>query len=339
MKRLYIIGNGFDRYHHLETGYDSFALFLYKNYHDLYDNLIENYGLDEIDENDPKNLKDIRWAHFEQTLAELNFEDILENNRDLEANPYSPDFRDSDWNTFQVEMEMLVEKLTKELFSAFKDFILNVKFPAIIQSEKLHLNLNSSYLTFNYTDTLEQYYNILQDRILYIHKKAKEPNDTLVLGHGVNPANFNLEEPEPPTGLSIEELENWEQQNADRYNVSFESAKEEILTYFSKSFKKTATIISDNKIFFDNINHFDEVIVLGHSLADVDLPYFIKVIDAIRSKKTRWFVSFRGLERDCSHKQTLISLGLRSSQITLIRIEYLRNDLWHRTIFCLIQVI
>ena len=81
--------------------------------------------------------------------------------------------------------------------------------------------------------------------------------------------------------------------------MSFEQGKAELLSYFTESFKKTDSIIIANTPFFDSISKYDEVYVLGHSIGDVDMPYFKKVIDSVGSRKTRWFISYRGKKKEC----------------------------------------
>ena len=46
--KLYIIGNGFDLYHNLNTSYRSFGLFLKSKYPVIYDRLIEYYGFSDL---------------------------------------------------------------------------------------------------------------------------------------------------------------------------------------------------------------------------------------------------------------------------------------------------
>jgi hypothetical protein len=48
MKTLYIIGNGFDIHHNLDTRYQSFANYLAENNSDVYDLLLNYYGLPDI---------------------------------------------------------------------------------------------------------------------------------------------------------------------------------------------------------------------------------------------------------------------------------------------------
>ena len=48
MKTLYVIGNGFDIYHNLDTRYQSFANYLAENYDEIYELLLQYYALPDI---------------------------------------------------------------------------------------------------------------------------------------------------------------------------------------------------------------------------------------------------------------------------------------------------
>jgi hypothetical protein len=49
--------------------------------------------------------------------------------------------------------------------------------------------------------------------------------------------------------------------------------------FFNKTIKDTAYIIKKHKSFFDSssLNQFDKIIIIGHSLSEIDLPYFEKI--------------------------------------------------------------
>jgi len=225
--KLYIIGNGFDIYHGLDTKYQTFGLFLKNNHITIYDHLIEYYGFSDLD------INDALWAEFENSLALLDSDTVLEAYSDSVARPSSPDFRDRDWNTFAIDIEMIVEELTVKLFKAFREFILNVEYPNYLSVRNLPLDKNALYLTFNYTDTLERYYGIPRENILHIHGKASSKGNVFILGHGIDPQSFESEDPKPPKGLSDEEHEQWLEHMADSYDHSYELGKNELLKYFS----------------------------------------------------------------------------------------------------------
>jgi len=320
MSKLVIVGNGFDIYHGLDTRYISFARFLKENYSTIYENLLELYGFSDIDDSSDDEL----WAEFEYSLSLLDGETVLENNSDYVARPSSEGFRDRDWGAMAIEIEMLVEELTDNLFKAFKEFILQVKFPSVdeLSVNKLKLSPEDLYLTFNYTNTLERYYKIPQNKIIYIHGKADEPKSKLLLGHGIDPENFAEKKVEPPKGLTDEEYDEWQEHMADSYDHSYELGKSALLEYFSKSFKETSKVIDDNQHFFDDLEAIKNIIVLGHSLSDVDIPYFAKLLSSVDSEVV-WYATYYGNHEKDNHRNTLKQLGIQEKSIRLIEM----NDL------------
>lgn len=61
MKKLYIIGNGFDIHHGLNTSYQAFAFFLQDNYSKIHDYLVEDYGLPYLDRDNEQDKRDPLW--------------------------------------------------------------------------------------------------------------------------------------------------------------------------------------------------------------------------------------------------------------------------------------
>jgi hypothetical protein len=144
---LYIIGNGFDLHHKLDTRYKSFGLYLKEHYGSIYDQLLEYFGLPHIDENDEK--IDPLWSNFERSLSLLNVDMVYDAYSGSLANPSAPDFRDRDWNTFAIDMEMVVDSLTKNLIKAFHEFILKVDYTVIPRDKRLPLDSQALFLSFN----------------------------------------------------------------------------------------------------------------------------------------------------------------------------------------------
>jgi hypothetical protein len=319
IKKLYIVGNGFDMHHGLFTSYARFALFLQKNYSDLYEYFINYYYLTDLDPDDEDSLKDKLWAEFEKALADLDYQTVLDDHSDLAANPGAEDFRDRDWHSYQIEMEGIVDDLTKHLFKAFKQFILAVNFPKNVDHKKVKLDPDALFISFNYTDTLEHYYSIPENQILYIHNKAKDPNSVLVLGHGISPDHFKETDPQPPEGLTDEEYQEWRDRMADEYDYSFESAKQQILSYFDDSFKNTGKVIADHKEFFDKLNDVEEIITLGHSLSDVDLPYLAHIA-SLNNHKANWKASYHSDTEVEERKAALMKIGIPEKKINVFQI-------------------
>lgn len=319
MKTLYIIGNGFDIHHGLDTRYQSFAKYLEESNSELYDLLLTYYGLPDITDPDITDYEYGLWSQFEEALADLDYSSVLDDNSDWAANPSAEDFKDREWHQYQHQMELIIKDLTINLIGEFNNFILKADYVSIPESALVEIEGDSQLLNFNYTGTLSEAYGIEDERITYIHKKAAAEESRIILGHGTDPANFEPEEEAPPAGLSEEELFEWEQDQADQYDYSYESAREEILSYYTKAFKNTAEIIRENRKFFSNLSDIEKVIVLGHSMSKVDLKYFEEIKSKLKANAV-WNVSYFGEAEKDGHKKTIALLGIDQENIVQMKI-------------------
>jgi hypothetical protein len=316
---LYIIGNGFDRHHSMKTLYSDFGLFLQKNNSLVYDYLIKYLYMNELDEEDEDTLKDPLWKNLEEGFTRLEVSEILDEHSDYAPNFGSDDFSDHEYHAMQQEVDVIKEGLTIRLKDEFEKFILSVTYPSKEDVKLLNLNRESKFLNFNYTDSLEKYYNVSNEDIFHIHGKASN-GDKLKLGHGFNPNSFRPEEPKPSVGATEEELDQWHEYMSDQYDYAYESAKESLFEYFTDSLKATDEIIGENLDFFESLGKIEKVIVLGHSLAEVDHPYFKKILDSI-DKNAQWEVSFFGNDEKVSHENQLKIIGLKDEQFKLFEFK------------------
>ena len=60
------------------------------------------------------------------------------------------------------------------------------------------------------------------------------------------------------------------------------STFDRVSKYFNTTLKRTSNIIYENTEFFNSLSNVDEVIIIGHSLNKVDMPYFEKVLKSVR---------------------------------------------------------
>jgi hypothetical protein len=330
MRNLYIIGNGFDLYHGLDTKYQSFAKYLAEKDNEVYELFLTYYGLPDLSNAQITDEEYAAWATFELALADLDYKQILDDYSDSIANPAANNFKDRDWHTYQIEMEMIIEKLTEKLISNFNNFILNLKYPKNIDDKKIKILPQSLLLNFNYTNSIEKLYGISDTSICYIHNKAKQNDSNIILGHGTDPTNFIENDPEPPNNLNEEELELWREAMADQHDYSYESAKSEILSYYTKAFKNTENIINQNADLFNKLSNIENVYVLGHSISEVDIKYFEKVFETIK-KDAKWLVTYYSDYEKQKHLITLTTLGIKQHNLTQIKMEDL-NKLAHNRI-------
>ncbi|PZR29214.1 MAG: hypothetical protein DI535_03820 [Citrobacter freundii] len=325
MKTLYVIGNGFDIYHGLNTRYQIFALYLAEHHHEIYELLLQYYPLADLTDPDHTPADYGLWWRFEAALADLDYREVLEDNSDYAASPGTGEWRDSQWHEYQIQMELIINKLTRDLIRAFVGFILSVDYKVAQTNPPLKFDQHSHFLNFNYTETLQRFYGLQDDRITYIHDKAAQVDSPIVLGHGTDPEKFREPEEREREGLTEEQLEYWREKKSDEWDFSTNAAKEEILGYYGRAFKNCERIVEEKEDFFSSLEDVEKVVVLGHSLSEVDIKYFQK-LKAVVGENVQWQVSWYMDADKESHTQALLGLGVPLDRIELIRIEDLRED-------------
>lgn len=283
MSVLYIIGNGFDLYHQLNTRYTDFASYLEVQNQRILDDFNQYYYMVNNQE---------LWADFEANLSNLDTELVLDELSDYLPGSFGGDFQDRDRYAYQIEIEMLVARLTTEMKDEFKKFIVNACNVNLNPKNNIRFITNSRFISFNYSDTLEKVYKISRAEILYIHGSAFA-NDSIILGHGVDLSKFtnDVVEAAPPEDLTEEELEMWYQEMSDKFDYEYELGVTEVNSYLAASFKNSAEIINENKGYFASLHGIDTVVILGHSMSDVDMPYFAEISKHIK-KNSYWLVSY-----------------------------------------------
>jgi hypothetical protein len=219
-------------------------------------------------------------------------------------------------------MELIIEKLTKRLISVFNSFILETKYPSSIDDRKLKIIPESQFLNFNYTSTLEQYYEVDNNRVCYIHEKSVESDCKIILGHGTDPSNFEVKDPEPPEGLSDEELYEWRENMSDQYDFSYQSAKDEILSYYTKAFKNALSIIDKNTKFFESLTEVENIYVLGHSISSIDIKYF-EAVSKHAINGAKWHVTYYSDYEKQRHLAALTEIGIKSENLIQLKMNEL----------------
>lgn len=290
MANLVVLGNGFDIAHGLNTRYSCFMSYLSQyekepRYYECEGLDCSNYKFayrDSISERDELKHKFCEelckyipeydlWNEFEAALGILDYEEIKENNSEYLIGYGDDNWKDSANHDYQL---MVGEdlKFSKQISYYFSEWIkiFNTHTYKMVSS-KIICNDNI-FINFNYTDTLEKTYGIEDSKILYIHGKALR-NDKLIVGHCDNSyfcrgRNFNED-------MDFRECE----------------AEEEIRNYFKSTYKDTKKIITKNLPFFESLSSIEEIYILGHSLSEIDIEYFVK-IKKIVVPDCKWIISY-----------------------------------------------
>ncbi len=304
-RNLFIIGNGFDLWHGLQTKYSDFARFLKTNSSDAFDACNKFLGY--------SSKQNAIWGDFEESLGSFSPERLIE-----ECNNYFNDDNPHRSGEASWEAKKYVDLIAKNTFQAFQVFITSLQYPSDIRGVELSIiQKDALYLNFNYTDTLERFYKIPTMQICHIHGT----NEDIQIGHGVHPSDVessNLHSVKP-VNMSPEQEEHWIEQMNDEYSLSFDLACIEVDQYWTQLFKDVESNIRSNQDFFDRCTDMRSITVMGHSLSAVDIPYFKEIKHRV-SVGALWNVSYRRDGDDRKMKNTLLSLGIAEEKISFFKL-------------------
>ena len=206
-RHLYIIGNGFDRYHGAESSYADFRKYLLHHNVNVIKSLefffgprslrntVERYSEFRWYTEDFKHLRikapETKWAKlylwqdFERYLGSLNREklfDMLE----LSLPRTKHQERQFDYRHYQKAISNILAKIdlcTFEMRYQFHKWIKTLHYAKGYKTKLLDVDPNANFLSFNYTTFLEDVYGVPSANIKYIHGCKKDKYGCLVLGH------------------------------------------------------------------------------------------------------------------------------------------------------------
>ena len=308
---LYIIGNGFDLMHCVQSSYYSFRDSLSKN-SPLRSALESFWNPDDI------------WADFENALAKFNAKAMssafmLDNYLDL-YDVYDGDSGAAEFYMAAEEAANPIVTVADELPRRFRMWVESLRVGTDdrpLQS----LFREGKILCFNYTEFVESLYGIPEEQVCYIHgcrrRKKNKPAEELILGHqpGASDSTFDYDD----------EIPKWVKQPYKRYLI--ESAQETALQIISDYdeilTKHSFEIIAKHHKFFDELGGINEIVVIGHSLSQVDWDYFDAVCSGLKDKNAvHWYFGCHGL-RDLQNIEKLIE-KLDLSAVSIFRTDTIR---------------
>lgn len=294
--KLYIIGNGFDRAHKLPTQYWDFRKFLIENDPYFLSSFEENYDIYQGMNDDEK--RKILWNKLEMNLANIREDIIIEDAKHIEMSLESGDIgiEDTLYDYFKNEFNYIddLEKYIKQWVETIKINDINRR------TTKFDSFNNDIFVTFNYTSSLEKIYQIDEKNIIHIHGSLSDKDDDPILGHG----NSN----------KIEDIKGRKNHAIIQANEKESSVCRALQYYYQTTYKNVSNYMYKlNRLVRIN---FNEIIVLGHSVSGVDLPYF-KRIDEITNKKLRWKVSYYDENEKIEIFESLKSQGISPKRIEL----------------------
>ncbi len=261
--KLYVIGNGFDLHHEMQTKLHDYKDFVEEHNSEVI-KAVENYLPTKED-----------WSDLEASLAHIYSDNMIEDFEHYATSYGSEDWSDSAHHDFQYEVDRLVKRLSVELTQQLRPWVSRVQLPTIRLLKTI--DSKASFLNFNYTSTIEALYSVPDSNVLHIHGKAESPSDELVLGHAWNPKDRS------PRNARYD---------MDQIDTRLMETSDIIDKYFSKTFKQSSLLVQRYRSFFEQLANVKNVFVLGHSLSEVDRVYFDKLLTVLPAS-CRWHIACR----------------------------------------------
>lgn len=277
VKKLFVIGNGFDIWQGLKTRYSDFEKFYEKNKIDVSWNLgIEPCKLVDKTDNSVELLTQFDllyfvlsgnftaidgsgdfWSDFENSLFNLDAESI---------NGYFGKEK-GDIQDIRLDCNYAYQVICK----CFSEWIKSIAIP--LRTGRIKYDFSESlFINFNYTSTLARLFGVDSNDVLHIHGKADDLQ-SIVFGHG------NSVEP------NFDGVE---------YGARFKEAYivDTALRKFYKNPPLQWKVLCERlKNKEADLNSVEKIYILGHSLGQADAYYF-KQLKKVLPQKVEWNISY-----------------------------------------------
>ncbi len=312
LNNLFIIGNGFDLAHGMETSYAHFQNYLRKTYPKAdgkkllipagtmmpdgditYDDVdVVSFLMYIISSAEPNG---DMWSDLEESLGRLDFGDCF----DTLSPIYDKEGDLDDWKNMYSRQDLArnIEYVCLMITDYFRKWIHTIRIDHKITSKMDFASLIDSdcdyFLNFNYTETLEVIYKV--KNVCHIHGKQR---GKLIFGHG-NRTDYYEENMSRFTGAedSLQDIHNALQKN-------------------------TYETIKDHAEFFDEITKcVKDIYSFGFSFSAVDQIYIKKICESLDTCDATWYLNdfdvddtrekFKKIIRDCGFKGQVITYHIR----------------------------
>lgn len=299
-KSLVIIGNGFDIIHEVKSSYWDFKNTIGKN------SPLRFYMETYLDTSD-------LWSNLEYSLGRLNYSMFL-NSEVIDMwlenfGAYNPDAQAAD---FFAAVETAISptfEIPRELGRRFRKWLKTLQ----VTSSKRPFSIfsgNYKVLSFNYTEFIETLYGAKRENICYIHGCRKTPKgckpDEIILGHkpGIEEEQWDKVEFKPYSFKN----------SYKRYIMesAFETAAREASWYDDSTTKKCTDIIKAHSEFFNRLFDIKTIFVIGHSLSEVDYPYFTEVCNKCDA---HWYIGYHSLADAKRLVEFVRQMGLKNVSV------------------------
>ena len=265
MSTLHILGNGFDLAHGINSRYEDFKKYAWKHIG------LDGYYLGLLEQCYPE-INPVTgclelWSDLEHALGNPDIEAAFD------ATTEDVELEEEHEIRYQPQMEDAPIYALSSMFSTFhkifEEWVKHIDIVVEPLQDIPHFDRAGKFLSFNYTETLERLYGIPRESINYIHGR-RGTTDELIVGH-CNDVDGQNALPEDPYIYMYEGYNNVAREiNEQRKNVS--------------------DIIAATSYFWKSLSGVDKVVLYGHSLSDIDMPYLKEVAKNVNTN-AEWYFS------------------------------------------------
>ena len=300
MKTLYIIGNGFDMAHGLNTNYWGLREYIEERDPEFLSFFEYRYNIQPLDDSEPwyteeaqerwnKSVNYNLWSVFEHHIGNPNTTEMIEMSESVTERMPKIGIRDHMDYYWKNEFGGI-----KKLHSYVKDWIETINTDKLKPLKMSLINSTDIFMNFNYTDVLEKVYGI--DDVMHIHGGVSsictiDP----IIGH------CNKQD--------IKKHRIWAKEADDEYAEAEASIQDAVADYLEAIYKDTDKQINRNYNFFERLNLVNHVVIIGWSGGEVDLPYLYKIIDSV-NQSTYWTVYWYDKEAYNALKNVFKNVGI-----------------------------
>lgn len=351
MSRLIILGNGFDLHYGLPTQYKNHLVPILKEKNEKFFKILDsiyfngNPELWKDFEGEIGALKDDEILHEkfrEDIMTVQNIEPdsyppghnnyggdwMLEYSAANEASEKTPDFqtafRENNEEFFDNAFSFLEDGLREMCYAAQDD--LDAKISDDLIRKDFNFCNDDSFITFNYTNTLEKIYDFIpEENILHIHESL-ESGEELIFGNTqdkLSRSDCYVYEEHPY--FSPESVDEAETESMGMYIRAvtlvdydfndYNNSANEHLDRFNETFIKD--IQSNKLVQFLSDKTISEIWIFGTSIGDVDIPYYRYINSKYPS--ANWYIAYFK-DEDYTSISTIMEPLLGSN------VDYLRTD-------------
>ena len=262
MAKLYIIGNGFDKAHRMKTSYWDFKKWLEDQKDSATRSLL--WVLNNIESY--CNVENF-WSSLEAALGHMDIrsylKEIMDEHQITDINDEHYGELGEAWEAVYAQLITIDAEMGLDVISdIFADWIRHIKPASAQEPQYQQLSGQDLYLSFNYTNTLEELYAIPSSQVLHIHGLASDEESILVLGHG-----------------HMYDLDKCDTIGEEVMGIDAEGVARMYGTALNNLHKDTESIFSQNQGWFDNLPNsgITDIVALGFSFGEVDDKYFHEI--------------------------------------------------------------